>query len=119
MEMDGSRAIVQPPCTKFASFVSAVVNRPNTTLPLGSEFDIEVAPQPDLVIPSPRTRNVQAHPLRVPTSLLAKRPEVLHVFGIHEENINVKGVNKFLNCIYNIIQQQNCKEIEELFLRLK
>lgn len=118
--MDGSRAIVQPQCTKFASFVSAMVNRPNTTLPPGEvNFDIDVAPQPNLVIPSPRTRNVQAHPLRVPTSLLVKRPKVLHVFGIHEENINVKGANKFLNYIYNIVQQQNSREIEELFLRLK
>lgn len=124
MEMVGSRATRSSIVHKFVMVdsvvASATVNRPNNTPLLGKvNFDIDVPPRPNLILLPPRTGNAQAPPLRVLTSLPIERPELPHGFGILKENLETQGVNDFLKGIYNIVQQQNYKAINEILFHLE
>lgn len=101
-----------------AGTTDAFVNQQNMTLPPpgGINHSINVPPPLDIIFPPPRTRIVQAIQLRALAPLLIERPKISHSFGILKANL---GANELINGIYNIVQQQNSKAMEERFLCLE
>lgn len=75
--------------------------------------------QLDHVLPPPRVRTTQMPPLRVLTLLSMELPEISHDFRILEANLGSQGTNKLINDIYNIMQHQNSKAVEERFIFLE
>lgn len=123
--MDASKATpsaATPEITlPVAGASQATVNQRNTTHPPPGEtnLNIEITPHPDLTIPPPGTRIVQTPQFRVPTHFPVEQLEILHNFNILEMNLGAQDANELLNGIYNIVEQQNSKEMEERFLCLE
>lgn len=47
------------------------------------------------------------------------KPEALPGLHMLQENLGLKGVNKLLNSMYNLVQQQNSHAFEERIQRLE
>lgn len=62
----------------------------------------------------------KGNPLLIPlATLIIPRPEALSGFQLLRANIGMKGVNKLLNNIYNMVRLHNYQFVEEILLCLK
>lgn len=47
------------------------------------------------------------------------RPETLHGFNLLQANLDVQGMKKLFNIVYNMIQQKKSQEVAQMLFVLK
>lgn len=93
--------------------------KPSFSPPNGINFGIDVPLCPYLILPPLGTRTFKAPHVRIPTPLPIEQSEILNGFGTLKPNLGSQCTDELLNGIYNIVQKQNSKAMDERFLYLE